>query len=260
MLIWLITLSLVAQSPDAGQSAKGEMEMQRDALVKEAWRLYQEEDSFAVAEFLNKQDNRPLAVNAWSQLVDNAYWERKDLTAVNAFGGAGIEFTLEVALDTEAASPEKAARIRGVAKSISYNVASFDWPGWGEAGITVTARDLALGMDAARANLRWARELGKGDLALSRAYWMVGAHELAAKNYAEARKDFDVAEEHAKKAGIEGERLMNHGYALIVSIVEDPKDEGPRRQYDETKQSLAGEEDGEFFADQLDTALGVFLK
>jgi len=259
MLICLLALSLVADATDAVQTRKAEMETQRAAIVRDSWRIYHDEDSFAAAEYLKSRDNRLLAIDAWSQVVMDAYWERKDLTAVLALGRAGIDYALEVAGETEAASPDAAAKIRGVAKSIAYNIASFTWPGWCEPGITVTARDLALGMDAARANLRWARELGKDDLALSRADWMVGAHELAAGNYTEARTHFESASDYAKAAGNNGERLMNHAYALISTLVENPKDEGARRDYEETKKELAGEEDGQFFIDQLDSALAVFL-
>ena len=51
---------------------------------------------------------------------------------------------------------------------------------------------------------------------------------------------------------------LAEGYLLVVDLVQKPADEQANKRFSEVKAALAPLEDGEFFVEQLDTALGVF--
>ena len=155
---------------------------------------------------------------------------------------------------------EKAAALRGVAKSITYNMASFTWPGWDEEGIEISKQQLAEGLQAARANLRLSNELMGGSLAKSRAYWVLGAQELAAGNIKSSSQAFLKAAEHAKEAGSRGEELLAKSYGYVVEILKAEDKGTPTEQLHRLLAELLKEADGKFFADQVETALHVFSK
>src|SRR4051812_41778941 len=70
------------------------------------------------------------AVELYAQAVMDAYWKKKDLQAAVTLGRAGIQHALGAAAWNN--DPEKSAALRGKAKAMAYNVASFTWPGWDE--------------------------------------------------------------------------------------------------------------------------------
>lgn len=215
-------------------------------------------DSFAAIEYLNQQ-NEPLAViNTYSKLMRQLYWEEKDLPAVVAMARAGVQYGLTAAAATS--DPDTASQIKSVAKEIAYNLASFTWPGWDEPGIVIGPSDLAIGLDAAKTNLRLANELNKGDLPLSRAYWMLGGHHLARGQLSEAEACFNQAAHYASAANEEGERLLAQGFALLAVSLASPDNAEAQNQLAQVKNRLAQQEEGENFIKQIDTAWEVFAK
>src|SRR4051794_31454663 len=107
------------------------------------------EDTYTAIEQLAAMRDPPAAAQCYADAVVDAYWKRKDLPTVVAVARAGIQFTLTTALFT--AAPDQVEKLRSTAKAIAYNLASFTWPGWDEAGIVCTPADLAAGFDAAKA-------------------------------------------------------------------------------------------------------------
>jgi hypothetical protein len=230
-------------------------------MKDEARRLAAEQDSFAAIAWLAAQPD-PLAVaKTFSQLMLDLYWQEKNLPLSLAFGRAGAQFALAAAAAVEAHDPAQAAELRGLAKALTYNLASFTWPGWNEPGIVTTASDVALGLDAARANLRFALELQKGDLPLSRAYWMLGAQQLASGQLA-ALESFQTAARFAAAAGNPSETELCHGFATITQIVAasgDPaRQAAARNELQAIRDRLESLPDGESICSQFDSALLVF--
>ena len=224
-------------------------------MIDQALALLTKKDTYAAIEYLSQQAD-PLAVaNAYTTLVTQLYWDEKNLPAVIAMGRAGAQYALAAALNTD---DETAAQLRGIAKGICYNLASFTWPGWDEPGFEITASDIAVGLDAAKANLRYAQELDKGDLPLSRAYWMIGVHYLATRNPQQATPCFSQAEAYAATAQSTAETLLAQGFGQMAALLANPADEAAQQQLTRIKQDLNQLEHGADFVAQIETAMRVF--
>jgi hypothetical protein len=169
-----------------------------------------EVDTFTAIEYLDQQDDPLTVANVYSTLVMRLYWEDKNLPAVVAIARAGIQYGLTAA--AMASDHDLAMEIKSVAKEVAYNLASFTWPGWDEPGMIISQSDVAIGLDAAKTNLRLADELKKGDLPLSRAYWMLGRHYLASGHLDKAKACFAKAENFAIAASAEADRLLAQGF------------------------------------------------
>jgi hypothetical protein len=228
-------------------------------LMESAVRLLREGDSFAAVAHLSQGE--PLAAaKAFSDALGRFYWKEKDLNLAVTIGRAGVQFALQAAEDAEPSNSPLAEELRSTAKAMCYNLASFTWPGWDEAGIAPTRSDLLAGLDAAKANLRLARELKKGDLPLARAHWVLGAQQLAHGDRDAASASFASSAAHAAAAGAESERLLAQGFAYLVELLSAPNSPDARKKLEEAKQALAPLEHGADFVGQLDTAWRVFSR
>src|SRR5688500_10487115 len=107
------------------------------------------------------------------------YWKQKDLAVTVALLLEGIAKGQAAA----AVNPADATQILGTVKAMAFNLASFTWPGWDEAGITITPQQMALGRDAADLNYQLALELNRPPDKVAAAHWLVGAHALAAGEF-----------------------------------------------------------------------------
>src|ERR1700712_2391987 len=97
-----------------------------------------EKNVFAAIEQLQAGFGADPAANSelYHKTMLDAYWKRKTLPAVVALGASGIQYAL-----THAQFPTNsgaARELRSLAKAMSYDLASFTWPGWDEPGITPT--------------------------------------------------------------------------------------------------------------------------
>lgn len=186
--------------------------------------------------------------DAYSEAMRHAYWEDKDLAGAIAIAFAGISRLLA---EARSAEPEHAPALRSGAKKLTYDLASFSWPGWDEPGIIVTPPEMRAGFAAARANLRMAEELDKGDLPLSRAHWMLGAHELSAGHHEEAHASFERAAEHAARAGDRPQAELALAFAALVAVARDPATTAPLQ---DALTRLAAMEGGAELVSQVSTA------
>ena len=134
----------------------------------------------------------------------------------------------------------------------------FAWTGWDEPGIVIDDSMLKQGMDAAKANLRLAKELDKGDLPLSRAYWMLAGYDLAFGNYADAVAHYTSAVEFAKQADEAGDELLAKAFVALSEFLEKPDDSDKQAALNEAKANLEPLEHGKMFIGQVDAALKVF--
>jgi len=236
----------------------GKSEKRGEIMIDKTFAYLTDQDLFAAIDYLNQQDGPLAVINTYSQLVRRLYWEEKNLPAVIAIALAGIQYGLMAS--GAASHPDTAVKIKSVAKGLAYDLASFTWPGWDESGIEIGSSDLAIGLEAAKANLRFAKELDKGDLPLSRAYWMLGGHHLASSNLSEAAACFNKAEEYAATAKAEADRLLAQGFSLVTTMLASPGNADTQNQLAQVKDQLAQLEHGEGFISQIDTAWGVFSK
>lgn len=195
------------------------------------------------------------ASNAYTEAMRTAYWTDKDIPMATAIAHAGVSRLLVAA---ESADRDGAYELRSSAKGLMYDLASFTWVGWDAPGVVIGPTDASAGLAAARSNLAMAIELDKGDLAVSRAHWMLGAHLLTSGQVGDAQAAFAESARCAEAAGAEAEVLLSRAFGLLGSLAAG--DEGAAERLDAAIASLGSVEDGDFFASQVTTArivLGV---
>ncbi len=157
--------------------------------------------------------------DAYSEAMRHAYRQDKDLSGAMAIAWAGIGRLLALAHESE---PGRARELRSQAQRLTYDLASFTWAGWDEPGIVITPPEARAGCAAARANLALALQLEQGELLQARAYWMLGAHELAAGRPEDARASFEAAAGLSAAAGPDGaaEAALASAFAVLADLSE----------------------------------------
>ncbi len=222
-------------------------------MIDQAIQILREKDSFAAIEFLCAGFEPVASARAFDETMRTLYWKQKDLDNAIAMGRAGVQFALQAGNAVGA----DAGVLRGIAKSISYNLASFTWPGWDETGIVIARAHVKIGLDAARTNLRLAAELNKGSLAMSRACWMLAAQQLAAGEAQSSIQQFSAGALHATKAGRPADELLNRGFGQLAALLLSGQDPY-RDKLNKVIDALNSTEEERMFATQIKTAEDVF--
>ncbi len=215
-----------------------------------------ESEGLEAAVRLLRQADLPPAehIPLYTELMRYAYWQQKDLPAAIEISQTGIRHGRALA----ECRPEDAETILAQVKAIHYDLASFTWPGWDEEGIEIAKEQVRLGLDSARTNLEMAVRLKKDALPLSRAYWMLGAQQIAAGDKTQALASFTMAEQRAAEAGVHSEELLAQGFACLTGLLDDPEDQSLQIEMAEIKTALLDEEHGEMFVQQIEDAQRVF--
>jgi hypothetical protein len=229
-------------------------------MVEQALQCLEEADTFTAIEFLNQQPDPLVVAEAYYDLVKDLYWHQRAIPQVVAMSRAGIQYCSDQAEIAAASDRETAYALRSAAKRLAYNLAAFTWPGWNEAHIVLEPLQVSEGLDAARLNVRLALELDKGNLPLSRAYWMLACHLLAAKALAGAEANFRRAAMYADRAEARPDHLLALAFASLVNWMLDPQNDGCRQAYEKAWANLAILEDGDAYQQQLDGARAVFME
>jgi hypothetical protein len=231
------------------------------ASLDQALKIAEEHDTFRASEFLQSQGEPAAVADLYSRLLRKLYYEKKNVPLMVMLGRSGIDYTLAQARLAQAASPEKAAALKGIAKEIAYNLGANTWPGWKDDGIVISKSDLVAGLDAARLNLSLALELKRNDEALANAHWLLGAHLLAAGKPESAGLSFSEAVTRFRAAGKTQSQLMSSGYVGIAEMMVAPTKEQGSKKLDRAVEDLLkdGSDDARFFAEQLKTASQVFV-
>jgi hypothetical protein len=222
--------------------------------------LLDEQGVFGVIEFLAARPDPLAATRTFAEAVGHLYWKQKDIHRTVVMAQAGIQFGLIAAAAASHIDTERAVEIRGVVKGLAFNLASFTWPGWDEPGMEISAAYLAFGREAAALNLRLAHELNKGDLPVSRAFWLVGAHCLTSREFEAAARHFMSAETHAQTAGASEEALLNKGYGCLAAAMLTPQEAGNEGPLVRILAQLSETSDGAGLAAQLQTAWTVLAR
>jgi hypothetical protein len=214
------------------------------------------DDSFSLIERMSAFSDPLKAAELYAQAVMDAYWKKKDLHASVILGRAGIQHALSAATN----NAEKAAALRGKAKAMAYNVASFTWPGWDEPGINCPPAMVEIGLDCARTNIRLAKELNKGDLPMSRGLWMLAGHQLARGEFEEAAKNYAAARDHAMIAASVGDEALCAGFLALTHLLQQPSDAAEAEMAQAITRLETAGDDGKEFIRQIEVARRVFEK
>ena len=255
----LIALLLLGAMTHLSVSAASRSEEYR-VSKQEALRRLTTEDSQAVVQYITTSGDALHAVNVFMLVTRDLYWKSKNLTLAIVLGQAGVQFGLTEAQRLVNTNPVRARELRNNAKTLAYDLSSFCWPGWDEEGITIPAVYLSYGQDLARLNLRLANELGMSNVTRSRAYWLIGAHYLAIKQFERARRSFVEGSKYsAGSDAVEAELLMR-GYIYLADLLKNPKNKKLRKEYESVIEELKQTREGAYFSEQLETAEYVFTR
>ncbi|MEM7132315.1 MAG: hypothetical protein AAF702_38790 [Chloroflexota bacterium] len=229
-------------------------------MVDQALEILQEKGQSALIDFLTVQEDVQSMADTCGKLAMTLYNKEKDIANSILVSLLGIRRALEsaTALAIDEENAETAYQLRSTAKGIAFNLGANMWPGWNDPGISLSKESMAVGMEAAHTNLRLGEELRKEPLPLSRAQWLIGAHEMALGNMDAARERFGRASALAESVEAEADNLLCLGYAIMTQLIEEPDNQEMIERFKTVKADLASLEQGEFFITQLDTALGVF--
>jgi hypothetical protein len=200
------------------------------------------------------------AAELYHAVAQPLHLQHKNVRAMVALSRAGIHLALTEADRVQAAEPELAAKLRGQAKTLAYDLGSNLWPGWQDEGIELSSADLQTGLEAARLNLQLAEELNRPALPRCNAHWLLGAHELARGEAKGAREQFELARKHAEAAGKPEFVAMCRGYAAIAALKAQPSDAEAERELAAVVGALRGmgSDDATFFAGQLESVRKLF--
>ncbi len=226
-------------------------------MKEKAIEILTQQNTAAAIEYLKQQEDPPAVAETFNAVMRHAYWEMHDLDSTVTLAKEGIAYASAKAKEVE--GKEQVADLNGLVKALSYNLASFTWPGWDEEWIEEIPQEyLKLGLDAAQTNLHLAIELERGDLSISRAYWMLAAQQIAQRDYEGARVNFTQAIEYAEKANAHSDVLLSHGFTQVVNLLENPEDEDAKSGLEAIKSELVNLEHGEMLTQQMDDTLKVF--
>jgi len=258
-LIFFILIAAAVLTAQGLEAADKE-DPQRAEILRKVRVLLKDGDTFEAIEFLNSLGKPETVAERYSDLVRDLYWKERAVPELVTIARAGIQYCLTKAQEIEAEDAELAKELRSAAKTNAYNLASFTWPGWDHEGIVINQAELAAGLDAAKVNLRLARELEKGPLRVSMAYWVLGAQYMAAGKHSEALEAFVLSKEQAHASLDSLYELLASGYVGVAKIAGVTNRAEGERELEEAIESLKKfrTDDAQFCIDQLRTAVKVF--
>lgn len=255
----LVALAIMLLSCSLGM-AQNEADSVRVKIFEKVRTFIDDQNFFGAVSYIQAQGKPEEVAKTYERLVLDFYWQSKSIPDVISLARAGLQYCLTEAERLKQSNPEGATELKQSAKRISYNLASFTWPGWDEKGCVITHQDILIGLDAARLNLRLVNELKDGDEAMSVAYWGLGAQLIATQQYDQALESFDMAKKYARSAGSKLDELLADGYIGVTMIISG--DEKGHEKLGEAIKKLKedGSEDALFFIEQFNTAMNVFIK
>jgi len=211
------------------------------------------EGAFATIAALAEIEDLGHVADAYRQTMRAAYWDDNDVHIVVAVAYAGVSRLLAEAARVEV-DDETEYALRSAAKGLTYDLASFTWVGWDEPGIEISPSERSAGLAAARTNLSMAYALDKGDHAISRAHWMLGAHLLTAGDLVNAAGAFEEAARHARIADEPADAALCDAFGALVDLAADP---ASTQRISDAMVALRSVDGGSDLAPQVDTARAV---
>jgi hypothetical protein len=254
--------SLVALRDAQGQMGSRPAVKEQAAWQLETLKVWAERDSAAAFAQLESSGPSEIVAQRYGALAQHLFNDRKDLPGMILAAQAGIHFSLQRARDLDDTKQEDAARLRGHAKMIAYNLGANCWPGWMEPGLTLTRTEREIGLDAARLNLRLAMELKRTPEPTGHAHWLLGAQLLAADQFDAAAIQFAKAAQQFRESQKPAEEHMAVSYEKLTRRVQHAGDAKSRTALEQSLTALEslGNDDARFFAEQVRTAESAFAK
>lgn len=165
-----------------------------------------------------------------------------------------LHYALNQIKQTDENDKTNLKRLRKLTRGVAYNIAAFTWPGWDDME-PIASEDQQLGLSAARVALEFANQ---ADDITFNALWINGAHELNAKNFDGAIEFFEKARDKADE--VSGKK-MALAWIVLTEYLEDATQK-KRTQLNDAIAELrqSNEENGDFFAQQIETALNVYTR
>jgi hypothetical protein len=217
--------------------------------VQEALESFDQTDSFLTAsKLLDLRD--PTQIMSAFQAITKELFSQRKLARMIWLTRSGIEYALR----------SGDAKLIDSARKLAYNSSANLWPGWADEAVQPTESDLLAAYDLARVHRRLCQDAQLDHEALGNAHWLVGAQRLALGQEQAAHHDFEIAKAAYQDAAQPTSTAMAEGYvALSLSLMGTMAAEGDKRFEVAIAQLKQLGDDGEFFADQLQTAKRVFL-
>lgn len=217
--------------------------------VQDALDLFDQTDSFAIAGRL-RDIGDPGQVMAAFHAITRELFDQRKLSRMVWLTRSAIDFALSVGTPSLLES----------ARKLAYNSSANLWIGWGDAAVQPTESDQEAAYDLARFHRRQCQDAQLDAESLGNAHWLVGAARLALGQVQAAYHDFEQSKAAFLAAKQPAFEAMAEGYlALSLSLMGTMATEGQRRFETAIAQLKQLGDDGEFFADQLQTAKRVFL-
>ena len=252
-IIAALTISALIASISYGQTNSIEEVMDR------VLEIISGDDYPAVSVYLEKQGEPLQVMDTYSNVVKKLYFAEKGAKSLVIVGKAGIAYCEAKAKSIFETDPDLAYKYRSWAKTIAYDISANTWPGWNDEGVVISAEDMAEGKKMAEFNLKMANELNKPQDKIAIAYWLLGAHEIAAQAYSKAIIAFEKGKELHSDDPL-GSALCE-GFIGISQILSGNTSSGESRLNAALKIfENDGGEDAKFYIWQLNTALEVFSR
>jgi hypothetical protein len=199
----------------------------------------------------------PLAVAAaYNDFAQALYRRNMDVQGMIDAGHRGINFAIDHAARIESCDPKTAAKLKDAARKISYNIGANAWPGWGDDGFEISPEQRKAGLEAAMLSLRLVDDLNLGPRPTGKAYWLVGAHHIAARRPEAALAALDEAAIAFASAGDRPSELMARGYRALAGKLCTETRNAAQTELDDVLRCL--EQDGSkaasFYRSQIEVA------
>ncbi len=229
----------------------------RKEIFKDAFEMTKTQNIFDVINYIIKKTKPLTAVNIFGDLQNALYWKKKDINSAVVFGQTGVEFAEFNANKNEIFNPELTKKLKMEEVYISFDIASFCWDGWGEKNIEINPTLTFIGYQAARHHLKLVKELDLGDINLARSHWMLAGMYLSSKSYEKAIAHYNRSAYLAKRGGSHSETLLAKAFEIMSKrlISDTPELEN---EYNFYLENLKKQDDGKFFAAEVETAFKVY--
>ena len=180
-LIWLAVPPALVSAVACAEERDLTDKEQLVSYLNEVDEVVASDGAGAVAGFVEAEGDARRVLRKYGLVTSHLYGGKKDIASMLVVGRASVKYTLAQAEALRATDPEGAEKLKGVAKSMCYNLSVNAWPGWKEKGITISPAASAAALTLAEQNLRLGMELKRPASALGNAYWLLGAQHLALK-------------------------------------------------------------------------------
>lgn len=260
--VWIMIAGVLMGGLVSGETRAEQPEVKsRPADLEKVYALFESGDSYQVFELIESV-GQPLEIAAaYHRLLRGIYSRKHDLPRMIMLGQMGIRYCLHEAARVGNDDARLAAQLKGMAKTIAYDLAANAWPGFNGPEVAITRSDLLAALDAARLNLRLTGELGRDADVVGNAHWLLGAQYLALGDHTQAIEQFFKSAAQFQQAGKAEYEQMALGYVGITKLAVDKSSVEGKKQLADAVDSLTqiGSDDAKFFARQIEHSAKVFV-